>query len=69
VVRDDIEGIVVPIRDSAAIVDALARLAGSPDLRRSMAEQARCRAEAFDLAAYGTRLLEALGGAGTGSRS
>jgi glycosyltransferase involved in cell wall biosynthesis len=68
VVRDGIEGFIVPACDGAAIVEVLARLAEDAELRRSMAEQARRRADSFDLAAYGRRLLDALDGAGTERR-
>jgi glycosyltransferase involved in cell wall biosynthesis len=60
VVRDGIDGIIVPIRDSEAIVEALARLAGNLELRRSMAEEAGRRADSFNLAAYSRRLIGAL---------
>src|SRR6201999_4547660 len=49
VVRDGVEGFIVPVCDGDAITEALARLAGDAELRRSMAEQARQRADAFDL--------------------
>lgn len=52
VVRDGVEGFVVPIRDSAAIADRLARLADDRALRERMAASARARAEAHDFAAY-----------------
>jgi glycosyltransferase involved in cell wall biosynthesis len=59
IVRDGVDGRIIPIRDSVAIVEALLEL-GDADLRRSMGEQARRRADAFDLAAYGRHLMEAL---------
>lgn len=62
VVRDGIDGFIVPIRDSQAIVDRLLRLSSDPALRRHMARNAGDRARSFDLAAYRRRLLEALGG-------
>jgi len=62
VVRDGIDGFIVPIRDCEAIVDRLLRLSSDPDLRRNMAQNAQDRAQSFDLEAYGRRLLEALGG-------
>jgi glycosyltransferase involved in cell wall biosynthesis len=67
VVRDGIEGVIVPIRDSEAIVEALARLARDPELRGNMAEAAGHRADSFDLAAYGGRLIGALDGIGARS--
>jgi glycosyltransferase involved in cell wall biosynthesis len=60
VVRDGVDGFIVPIRDSQAIVDRLLRLSSDSDLRRQMAENARDRARSFDLAAYGQRLMEVL---------
>lgn len=60
IVRDGIDGIVVPTCDSSAIVAALLRLEADPALRRYMAENARHRADAFDLAAYGRSLIAAL---------
>lgn len=62
VVRDGIDGIIVPPRDSMAIVAAVTRLAEDPTLRRHMAQNARARAAAFDLEAYGRSLLAALDG-------
>ncbi|MCW5748341.1 MAG: glycosyltransferase family 4 protein [Alphaproteobacteria bacterium] len=59
IVRDGIEGFVVPIRDPDAVADRLARLADDPALRRRMAVAARTRAEAHDAAAY-ARALSAL---------
>ncbi|MGE0422882.1 MAG: glycosyltransferase family 4 protein [Reyranellaceae bacterium] len=56
IVRDGIEGFVVPLRDAAAVADRLALLADDPTLRRRMAAAARTRAEAHDAAAYAARL-------------
>jgi glycosyltransferase involved in cell wall biosynthesis len=61
VVRDGVDGFIVPIRDCDTIVDRLLRLSSDPDLRRNMAQNAQNRARSFDLEAYGRRLLEALG--------
>jgi glycosyltransferase involved in cell wall biosynthesis len=63
VVRDGIEGMIVPTCDSAAIVDALTRLADNQELRQSMAAAAARRAASFDLTSYGRRLTSALTGA------
>jgi glycosyltransferase involved in cell wall biosynthesis len=46
VVRDGEEGLLVPPRDAAALVRALARLADDPSLRARLGAQARARAEA-----------------------
>lgn len=43
IVRDGVDGYVVPIRDSAAIVAAVQALAGDPFLRAKMSENARQR--------------------------
>jgi glycosyltransferase involved in cell wall biosynthesis len=42
-VRDGIEGRIVPPDDPAALADALASLARDPELRRRMGEAARAR--------------------------
>src|SRR5215472_6712998 len=60
VVQDGVEGRIVPIRDSGAIIEALAGLARDPERRREMAKRAKERAESFDLAAYRGRLIDVL---------
>jgi glycosyltransferase involved in cell wall biosynthesis len=60
VVRDGIDGFIVPPGDSDAIVEAVLRLARDPDLRLEMATNARVRAQAHDLRAYSRSLLNAL---------
>ncbi len=60
VVRDGVDGWIVPIRNANAIVSAVDRLIRDPDLRRMMAENAKRRAADFDLASYGRRLVAAL---------
>jgi glycosyltransferase involved in cell wall biosynthesis len=60
VVRDGVEGFIVPIRNPEAIVEAIDQLARHPELRRTMADNARKRAAEFDLSSYGRRLVEAL---------
>ncbi|KXF78719.1 glycoside hydrolase [Paramesorhizobium deserti] len=62
VVRREMDGFIVPIRDADAIVEALERFATTPSLYREMAENARARAAEFTLQRYGERLLEALSG-------
>lgn len=70
VVRDRLDGFVVPIRDPDAVVEALERLHADRDLRAAMAINAGRRAADFDLSAYGRRLCAALGlGPRTGARS
>ncbi len=61
VVTDGEDGFIVPIRDSAAIVAALERLADDPDRLEAMSRAARRKAADHDLDAYGRRLLAALG--------
>lgn len=58
-VRDGVEGFVRDAGDIAGLQACLARLAGSPDLRRDMGLAARQRAEGFSIAHYAD-LLQAL---------
>lgn len=60
VVRDGIEGCLVPIRNSSAIAECLERLAADPDFRARLAANAYARAKEYSLASYGKRLLAAL---------
>jgi glycosyltransferase involved in cell wall biosynthesis len=60
VVRDSVDGYIVPIRDTDAIVKKVAFFASDPALRREMSHNARQRAEQYSLAAYSQRLLQAL---------
>jgi starch synthase len=66
IVRDGIEGFIVPIRNVDAIALRIAELADDPAKRHAMGEAARRRAEAHDFAAYKAsfaRLIEdVLGG-------
>ena len=52
IVRDGVEGFVVPIRDADAIAGRLALLADDPVARQRMGKAARSRAEAHDFVAY-----------------
>jgi len=63
VVRDGIEGFIVPIRDAPAIVDRLERLHRDRELLESMSRAALERARDFTVEKYGQRLLAALGAA------
>ncbi|HJQ60557.1 MAG TPA: glycosyltransferase family 4 protein [Vineibacter sp.] len=56
IVRDGVEGFVVPLRDTGAVADRLARLADQAALRQQMGAAARARAEAHDFAAYRANL-------------
>jgi len=60
VVRDGVDGFIVPIRDAAAIVDKIERLADEPDLWEKMSANALARASEFTVEKYGERLLSAL---------
>jgi glycosyltransferase involved in cell wall biosynthesis len=56
VVRDGVEGFVVPIRDVDALAGRIARLADDSALRTRMAEAARARALEFTWDAYRARI-------------
>lgn len=60
VVRDGVDGFVVPIRDPDAIVESLTFLHDHRGRLAEMSRQARARAGDFDLASYGRRLCQAL---------
>jgi glycosyltransferase involved in cell wall biosynthesis len=60
VVRDGIEGFIVPPGNSDEIIHALDKLARDPALRRDMAERASSRFREYDLDSYGKRLVLAL---------
>jgi hypothetical protein len=60
VVRDGIDGFIVPIRDSEAIAKAIATLANNVGMRAAMSESAVERAADFTVKRYGKRLLAAL---------
>ncbi|MQB12235.1 glycosyltransferase [Agrobacterium sp. ICMP 6402] len=62
VVRDGIEGFIVPVCDPQAIATAVRALADNPELRRSMSANALLRAAEHTVEAYGERLLVALSG-------
>jgi len=60
VVRDGIEGFLVPIRDVEALAARLEQLRADEQLRHEMGRAARRRAEAFTWEHYGDRLAEAM---------
>ncbi len=60
VVRDGIDGFVVPIRDGEAIAKAVATLTNNVGMRAAMSESAVERAADFTVKRYGERLLAAL---------
>jgi len=61
VIRDGIEGFLVPIRDAETLADRIEQLLADRALRNSMAAAARQRAQEYSWARYGERLLAALG--------
>jgi len=63
VVRDNMDGFIVPARDVNAIVDRLKTLLAQPELRLGLSANARARAAEFTVSAYGNRLFAALNGA------
>ena len=60
IVRDGVDGFVVPIRDPDAIVEKLEYLRAHPEHRREMGINARQRALEFSWAAYQRRGVEVL---------
>lgn len=60
VVRDGIEGFIVPIRDAAALAARIDLLAANPGLLAHMAQRARERAAEYSWERYGERLAETL---------
>ena len=60
VVRDGVEGFIVPIRDAQALSDRIQQVLKDRSLRQQMGIAARARAKQFAWARYGERLLEAL---------
>jgi glycosyltransferase involved in cell wall biosynthesis len=61
VVRDGIDGYLVPVRDTEAIKEKLFILYSRPELRRDMSRNARKRAEEFTWDAYQRRMGAFLG--------
>jgi glycosyltransferase involved in cell wall biosynthesis len=64
VVRDGVDGFIVPIRDPQAIADRIERLADDSDLWATMSANALARASEYTLEKYGERLLGTLQNAG-----
>ncbi len=62
VVRDGVEGLIIPQRDPVAIADALEQIIENRMLRDRMADAARERANAYTQKRYGERLVAALEG-------
>ncbi len=61
VVRDGVDGFIVPIRDASALADRIQQILQDRLLRHQMSVAARQRAREFSWARYGERLLSALG--------
>ncbi|MBA8801093.1 UNVERIFIED_ORG: hypothetical protein QE446_005050 [Rhizobium sp. SORGH_AS260] len=62
VIRDGIEGFIVPVCDPEAIATAVRALADNPEFRRIMSANALLRAAEHTVESYGKRLLAALSG-------
>jgi glycosyltransferase involved in cell wall biosynthesis len=62
IVRDGVDGFLVPPRDVDAIVERLERLRADPQLRQEMARNARIRAQEFTWDAYRKKTVVALRG-------
>jgi glycosyltransferase involved in cell wall biosynthesis len=60
VVRDGVDGFIVPIRDSEALAEKMEVLAENPGLLASMSQNARERARDFSLEKYRERLISAI---------
>jgi glycosyltransferase involved in cell wall biosynthesis len=69
VVRNGVEGFIVPVRDATAIGGRIERLAKDAELRAQMTANAKARAAEFTVAAYGQRLLAAFTGATSSQES
>lgn len=62
VVRDGTDGYIVPIRDTEALMDRMQHLYDDEDLRQSMAQNARTRAEEYSWDKYSDNLERVLKG-------
>jgi glycosyltransferase involved in cell wall biosynthesis len=58
VVRDGTDGIIIPSRNSDAIIRAIRTLAGAPELRDRFGKNARQRAEEFTWDTYSTHVVD-----------
>jgi glycosyltransferase involved in cell wall biosynthesis len=61
VVRDGVDGFLVPPRDAEALAERMERLGSDPELRAELAASARARALQFDWPRYHAALVEAIG--------
>ena len=62
VVRDGVDGFMVPVRDAVAIATRLEQLAADSAMLEFLSANARQRAGEYTVAAYGRRLMEAIQG-------
>jgi glycosyltransferase involved in cell wall biosynthesis len=60
IVRDGVDGFIVPARDADVISERLERLYRDPELRATMGRNASARAREFDWPAYTDRAFAAL---------
>jgi glycosyltransferase involved in cell wall biosynthesis len=60
IVRDGVDGFIVPVRDTDAITEKLEALAHNADMLLTMSQNARNRAKEFTLDAYTQRLIAAI---------
>jgi glycosyltransferase involved in cell wall biosynthesis len=60
VVRDGVDGFIVPIRDAAALAEKISVLAGNPDMVAWMSHNAQERSSEFTWEKYGERLVTAI---------
>jgi glycosyltransferase involved in cell wall biosynthesis len=60
VVRDGIDGLIVPIRNPAALANAIESIITNRQLRAQMSANARARAQEFSSDRYGERLINAI---------
>ena len=60
-VRDGVDGFIVPMRDSGAITEKLELLRANPELRRQMGASAAARAREFTWAVYCQKFQQLLG--------
>jgi len=67
VVRDGLDGFIVPSRDPEALAQAIETIVEDRELRASMAVSARARARAFDWNSFERRLISACRGTDTQS--
>jgi glycosyltransferase involved in cell wall biosynthesis len=64
VVRDGVDGYIIPIRDSSALVEAIEKFANTPDLLAHISDKSLQQARAYDLSAYKKGLVNALNNTG-----